>query len=99
MKLTSLIIIFLLFNFVSVFSDENIDFVKWKKNFKKIALQNNISEKTFDKNLTSAMTVSKVFSEILFDKATFLKFSFQVKNPDGFSDNEGVKNKNININE
>ena len=48
MKLTSLIIIFLLFNFVSVFSDENIDFVKWKKNFKKIALQNNISEKTFD---------------------------------------------------
>ena len=48
MKLISLIIIFLLFNFVSVFSDENIDFVKWKKNFKKIALQNNISEKTFD---------------------------------------------------
>jgi hypothetical protein len=32
-----------------------------------------------------------VSSEILFDKATFLKFSFQVKNPDGFSDNEGVK--------
>ncbi len=48
MKLISLIVIFLLFNFVSVFSDENIDFLKWKKNFKKIALQNNISEKTFD---------------------------------------------------
>ena len=28
----------------------------------------------------------------------FLKFSFQVKNPDGFFDNDGVKNKNININ-
>ena len=48
MKLISLIVIFLIFNFIPVFSDENLEFQKWKKNFKVIALQNNISEKTFD---------------------------------------------------
>ena len=46
MKLISLIVIFLIFNFVPAFSDENLEFQKWKKNFKVIALQNNISEKT-----------------------------------------------------
>ena len=48
MKLISSIIIFLICNFVPVFSDENLEFNIWKKNFKKIALQNNISKKTFD---------------------------------------------------
>ena len=48
MKLISLIVIFLIFNFIPAFSDENLEFQKWKKNFKVIALQNNISEKTFD---------------------------------------------------
>ena len=48
MKLISSIVIFLIFNFIPAFSDENLEFQKWKKNFKKIALQNNISEKTFD---------------------------------------------------
>ena len=48
MKLISSIVIFLIFNFIPAFSDENLQFKIWKKNFKKIALQNNISEKTFD---------------------------------------------------
>ena len=48
MKLISSIVIFLVFNFIPAFSDENLEFKIWKKNFKKIALQNNISEKTFD---------------------------------------------------
>ena len=48
MKLISTILIFLVFNFIPTFSDENLEFQKWKKNFKVIALQNNISEKTFD---------------------------------------------------
>jgi membrane-bound lytic murein transglycosylase B len=48
MKLISSIVIFLIFNFIPAFSDENLEFKIWKKNFKKIALQNNISEKTFD---------------------------------------------------
>jgi len=38
----------LIFSFTTVCSDEHINFNDWKKNFRKIALQNNISEKTFD---------------------------------------------------
>jgi membrane-bound lytic murein transglycosylase B len=48
MKLISSILIFTIFFFTSSFSEDSVDFQKWKKNFKKIALQNNISSKTFD---------------------------------------------------
>ena len=48
MKLISYIFIFLLIGFNSAFSDNSQDFQVWKKNFKKIALKNNISEDTFD---------------------------------------------------
>jgi len=48
MKLISYILIFLLIVFNSAFSDNNQNFQVWKKNFKKIALKNNISEDTFD---------------------------------------------------
>jgi len=48
MKLIKYIVIILLFNFTYAFSNENLDFQTWKKNFKKIALKNDISEKTFD---------------------------------------------------
>jgi membrane-bound lytic murein transglycosylase B len=36
------------FSLTTVFSETTIDFQQWKKNFKKIALLNNISEETFD---------------------------------------------------
>tara|TARA_X000001036_G_scaffold3939_1_gene3503 strand:- start:4036 stop:5037 length:1002 start_codon:yes stop_codon:yes gene_type:complete len=48
MKLISSIFILLFLYSTNVHSDNNLDFQEWKKNFKKIALQNNISEKTFD---------------------------------------------------
>ena len=48
MKLISCIIIIISFNLTAAFSEINKDFQKWKRDFKKIALQNNISEKTFD---------------------------------------------------
>ncbi len=48
MKLISYIFIFLLIGFNSAFSDNNSNFQVWKKNFKEIALKNNISEATFD---------------------------------------------------
>ncbi len=48
MKLINLILIFLFLYSTSVLSDNDLDFQEWKKNFKKIALQNNISEETFD---------------------------------------------------
>jgi membrane-bound lytic murein transglycosylase B len=48
MKLTKYILIIFIISFTSSFSNDQIDFQKWKKNFKKIALKNNISETTFD---------------------------------------------------
>ena len=48
MKLIKYLFIIIIFSFTSSSSDEKIDFQNWKKNFKKIALKNNISEKTFD---------------------------------------------------
>ena len=46
-----LINFFLFFIFISInfsFADINKEFENWKLNFKKIALEKNISEKTFD---------------------------------------------------
>ena len=48
MKLISYVLIIITFSFTAVFSDVSIDFQQWKKKFKKIALQNNITEETFD---------------------------------------------------
>ena len=48
MKLIKYILIIFIICFTSTFSNDQIDFQKWKKNFKKIALKNNISETTFD---------------------------------------------------
>ncbi len=48
MKQISYIFIFIIFIISSAFSNTNIEFQKWKKNFKIIALKNNISENTFD---------------------------------------------------
>ena len=49
MKTTSyLLIVLFIFN-INVYADVNIEFENWKKDFKKIAIKNNISEKTFDK--------------------------------------------------
>ena len=48
MKLIKLILILSLFFHSNTLADINIEFEKWKKNFKKIALKNNISEATFD---------------------------------------------------
>ena len=48
MKLIKYIFVIIIFSFTSLLSDDQVDFQNWKKNFKKIALKNNISEKTFD---------------------------------------------------
>ena len=48
MKLIKFILILSLFFHSNTLADINIEFKKWKKNFKKIALENNISESTFD---------------------------------------------------
>ena len=48
MRLINYIAIIILFSLVSSFSNDNLEFEKWKKNFRNLAIQNNISEKTFD---------------------------------------------------
>jgi membrane-bound lytic murein transglycosylase B len=53
MKLTSYIFIFTIFVFTASLSDNETDFLNWKKSFKQIALQNDISEKTFDMTMSN----------------------------------------------
>ena len=48
MKLIRFLLIILFSSGLKVFADINLEFEKWKKNFKIIALNNNISENTFD---------------------------------------------------
>ena len=48
MKKISIFFLFFVFSFSKVFADENLNFDKWKNDFKILALSNNISEKTFN---------------------------------------------------
>ncbi len=48
MKLIKYLFFIIIFSFTSSLSNEKVDFLNWKKDFKKIALKNNISEKTYD---------------------------------------------------
>ena len=60
MKLINLTIFLLLLLTINSNSDENIDFKKWKKNFKVIALKNGISEKTFNMTMQNVKFLPKV---------------------------------------
>ena len=47
MKQISILFIFLLLSFSKSYANEN-EFLKWKKNFKSVAIENGVSENTFD---------------------------------------------------
>ena len=53
MKLISYLFVFTFFIFTASLSDNQTDFLNWKKSFKQIALQNDISEKTFDMTMSN----------------------------------------------
>ena len=53
MKLISYLFIFTIFIFTASLSDSQTDFLNWKNSFKQIALQNDISEKTFDMSMSN----------------------------------------------
>jgi len=53
MKLISYLFIFTIFIFTASLSDNQTDFLNWKNSFKQIALQNDISEKTFDMTMSN----------------------------------------------
>ena len=60
MKQISIFIFICLFLISKVFADDQIDFIKWKKNFKNLALKNNISEITFDTVMKDVRFLPKV---------------------------------------
>ncbi len=60
MKLVNYIILFIILSFTPSLADIQSGFLTWKKNFKKIALQNNISEKTFDKVMANVKFLPNV---------------------------------------
>jgi membrane-bound lytic murein transglycosylase B len=48
MKLIRYVVIIIIFSLTAAYSDNDIKFQEWKISFKKVALQNDISEETFD---------------------------------------------------
>ena len=100
MKLTNIIfLIFILFS-SKLFADDNIKFNEWKKNFKKLALSNNISEKTFDVAMANVKFLPKVIEydryqpEFYEDTKTYIsKRTSKKKVKKGYS----FYNKNIGL--
>ena len=60
MKQINFLLFFVLISINISFADVNKDFQNWKKDFKKIALKNNISEKTFNMVMTDTQFLSDV---------------------------------------
>ena len=60
MKQINFLLIFILITINSSFADINKEFENWKLNFKKTALKNNISEKTFDIVMSDTKFLSNV---------------------------------------
>jgi len=48
MKLINIFFLIIIFLVTNLYADQQVSFLEWKKNFKLIALENNISETTFD---------------------------------------------------
>ena len=60
MKLISQIFFLFFFIVLNTYSDDEINFNAWKSNFKKVAIENNISEKTFDITMKNVKFLPKV---------------------------------------
>ena len=60
MKLIKYSFLVIIISFTCAFSENHIDFNTWKKNFKQVALENDISEKTFDSVMTNTRFLPNV---------------------------------------
>ena len=60
MKLINYIFILVVLSFVPSLAADQTGFLEWKENFKKVALQNDISEKTFDKVMANVKFLPNV---------------------------------------
>ena len=60
MKQINIFFLILFFSYTNLFADSQIDFLEWKKSFRKIALENNVSAKTFDTVMHQVKFLPKV---------------------------------------
>ena len=60
MKQINCIFLLFLLTISNSLAEDTVDFSEWKKNFKKLALENNISEETFNKTMTNTRFLPKV---------------------------------------
>ncbi len=60
MKIINTLVLIFIFSFTNLYANNDIEFDIWKKNFKKLALQNDISEKTFDKVMSNVKFLPNV---------------------------------------
>ena len=60
MKQISIFLLLFLSFFTNLTANDLVEFSQWKKNFKNIALANNISEKTFDMTMANVKFLPKV---------------------------------------
>ncbi len=83
MKLIRLILIILVLSITNSYSDNQLEFLKWKEKFKAIAISKDISSKTFDKVMANVKFLPKV---IEYDR-------FQ---PEFYEDTKTYINKRVN---
>ena len=60
MKQISIFFLIYIFSISSLFANDQIEFQKWKKNFRSLAISNDISEKTFDLVMANVKFLPKV---------------------------------------
>tara|TARA_Y100000389_G_scaffold147132_1_gene145962 strand:+ start:7394 stop:8395 length:1002 start_codon:yes stop_codon:yes gene_type:complete len=60
MKQINYLFLILIFSFSTLLADDDLNFLEWKKNFKKLALSKNISENTFDMTMNNVKFLPKV---------------------------------------
>ena len=60
MKLINYIFIFVILSFIPSLAADQTGFLEWKENFKKVALQNDISERTFNKVMANVKFLPNV---------------------------------------
>ena len=60
MKQINILFLLFIFTFSNLLADEQIEFIEWKKNFKNLALANDISESTFNMVMKNVKFLPKV---------------------------------------
>ena len=106
MKQISFFLLYFFFSFSNVIANDQENFLKWKKNFKVLALKKGISESTFDKAMKHVKFLPNVIKydryqpEFYEDTFTYIKkrsSKKKIKNGEklGFSERARAVNKGL----